>query len=240
MRKKNFLFDTNVNFRDVDFAPNRGNRWRALRVFFCAIFIFFVLSVNFYAYALPLSKKIIVIDAGHGGWDPGKVQCETEEKHINLCIAKKLQTFLEQSGATVFITRADDEGLGKTKTGDMKARRNIANTSHADIFVSIHQNSFRNTKVHGAQTFFYNSSDNSQKLATSIQNRLREFADPQNKFNPKENDNYFVLKQTEMPAVLVECGFMTNQDECGKLQTDAYQEKIAWSIYLGIVDYFCS
>jgi N-acetylmuramoyl-L-alanine amidase len=207
---------------------------------FCAAFIFFVLFANSNAFALPLSRKIIVLDAGHGGWDPGKVQGESEEKHINLCIAKKLQTYLEQGGATVFITRVDDSGLGKSKTGDMKARRQIANTSRADIFVSIHQNAFRNPTVHGAQTFYYNSSDNSQKLATSIQNRLREFADPQNKLKPKENDNYFVLKQTEMPAVLVECGFMTNYNERCKLQTDAYQEKIAWSIYLGIVDYFYS
>jgi N-acetylmuramoyl-L-alanine amidase len=190
------------------------------------------------AYAMPLSRKIVVLDAGHGGWDPGMVQGKTEEKHINLSITQKLQTFLEQGGATVIITRIDDTGLGKGKKSDMQARRLVANTSHADIFVSIHQNSFQSESVHGAQVFFFNQSDNSQKLATHIQERLREFVDPSNKFLPKANDNYYVLKQTLMPAVLVECGFLTNYNEKTKLLSDDYQEKIAWSIYLGIIDYF--
>jgi N-acetylmuramoyl-L-alanine amidase len=204
-----------------------------LFLFFCAVF-----SVP--AYALPLSKKIIVLDAGHGGWDPGMVQGKTKEKDINLCIVQKLQVFLEQGGATVIVTRIDDSDLSRSKSSDMQKRRLIANTSYADIFVSIHQNSFGKSSVHGAQAFFYNESDNSQKLATSIQIRLREFADPSNKFKPKANTNYYVLKQTEMPAVLVECGFLTNNNERNKLTTDEYQEKIAWSIYLGIVDYFHS
>ncbi|MCL2576782.1 MAG: N-acetylmuramoyl-L-alanine amidase [Defluviitaleaceae bacterium] len=189
-------------------------------------------------FAMPLSKKVVVLDAGHGGWDPGMVQGKTEEKHINLSIAKKLQTFLEQGGATVIITRIDDSDLGRSKTSDMHARRVIANSSHADIFVSIHQNSFGKSGVHGAQVFYFNQSDNSQNLATLIQDRLVEFVDPSNKLKAKANNNYFVLKQTAMPAVLVECGFLTNHGERKKLLTDDYQEKIAWGIYLGIVDYF--
>ncbi|MCL1883423.1 MAG: N-acetylmuramoyl-L-alanine amidase [Defluviitaleaceae bacterium] len=204
------------------------------------ISIFFTILASNTAFAMPLARKVIVLDAGHGGWDPGMVQGKTEEKHINLSIANKLQTFLEQGGATVIITRVDDSELSKRKSGDMQARRLIANTSHADIFVSIHQNSFSNSGVHGAQAFYFNESDNSQKLATSIQNRLREFVDPSNKFKPKANDNYYVLKQTLMPAVLVECGFLTNYNERQKLLTEEYQEKIAWGIYLGIVDYFHS
>lgn len=211
-----------------------------MRNFFSFIvFTFFVVVLcNSNAFAMPLSRKIIVLDAGHGGWDPGMVQGKVEEKHINLSIAKKLQTYLEQGGATVIITRIDDSDLSKSKRGDMQARRLIANTSHADIFVSIHQNSFSKSGVHGAQVFFFNESDNSQKLATMIQERVCEFADPGNKFKPKANNNYFVLKQTVMPAVLVECGFLTNYAERCKLLTDDYQEKIAWGIYLGIVDYF--
>lgn len=197
-------------------------------IFFCAVPVL----------AMPLSGKIIVLDAGHGGWDPGKVQGEVLEKDINIKITQKLQTFLEQGGATVFLTRVDDSSLGSKKQGDMHARRLIANTSHAHIFVSIHQNAFSSEKVRGAQVFFFNSSDNSQKLALAIQNRIREFADPSNKLQAKENDNYYVLKQTLMPAVLVECGFMTNYSERQKLLSDEYQEKMAWGIYLGIVDYF--
>lgn len=190
------------------------------------------------AYAMPLSKKIIVIDAGHGGWDPGMVSNKIEEKDVNLQIAKKLQTFLEQGGATVIITRADDSDLSQSKSGDMHTRRIIANASQADIFVSIHQNSFTNSNVKGAQVFYFNQSDNSQKLATLVQKHLIEFVDPGNKFQAKANKNYFVLKQTEMPAVLVECGFLTNYNERKKLTSEEYQEKIAWGIYLGIVDYF--
>lgn len=204
-------------------------------------FVICILALAFGAtpvFALPLSRKIIVLDAGHGGWDPGKVQGKTEEKHINLSIAQKLQTFLEQSGATVIITRADDAELSKKKSEDMRKRGLIANTSHADIFVSIHQNAFGSSSVHGAQVFYFDESGNSQRLATAIQTRLCEFTDPANKFKAKPNDNYFVLKQTAMPAVLVECGFLTNSGEREKLKTDDYQEKIAWGIYLGIIDYF--
>jgi N-acetylmuramoyl-L-alanine amidase len=205
---------------------------------FFVVTLIFLLIFSQPVFALPLARKIVVLDAGHGGWDPGMVRGDVEEKHINLAITQKLQTFLEQGGATVFITRLDDSELAKNKKGDMHARRLIANTSHADIFVSIHQNAFASSSVHGAQVFYFNESDNSQKLATSVQNNLRDFVDPSNKFKPKANDNYFVLKQTAMPAVLVECGFLTNYNEKVKLLSDAYQEKIAWAIYMGIVDYF--
>ena len=190
------------------------------------------------AEAMPVSRKIIVIDAGHGGWDPGMVSGKVEEKDINLSIAKKLQTFLEQGGATVIVTRLDDTALGTRKTSDMHARRVTANTSKADIFVSIHQNSYNSANVKGFQAFYFNESDNSKKLAACIQNRLKEFVNPNNKLGSRANKNYFVLKQTEMPAVLVECGFLTNYNERTKLTTEEYQEKIAWGIYLGIVDYF--
>ena len=195
-------------------------------------------KVKTYAAVMPLSHKIIVIDAGHGGFDPGMVSGKTEEKHINLAIAQKLQNFLELGGATVIITRVDDSDLGSSKSGDMHTRRIIANTSHADIFVSIHQNSYSKSSVKGAQVFYFNSSDNSKKLAHFIQARIKEFVDSNNKFQAKENSNYFVLKQTSMPAVLVECGFLTNPGEKSKLLSEEYQEKVAWGIYLGILDYF--
>jgi len=187
---------------------------------------------------MPLDRKVIVLDAGHGGWDPGMVSGKVEEKHINLSIVQKLQAFLEQGGATVIITRVDDSDLAKSKSGDMNARRLIANTSHADIFVSIHQNSYASSNVKGAQVFFFNESDNSQKLATFVQDRIKEFVDSGNKLRPRANGNYYVLKQTAMPAVLVECGFLTNPSERKKLTSEEYQEKMAWGIYLGIIDYF--
>jgi len=190
------------------------------------------------AFAMPLAQRVIVVDAGHGGWDPGMVSGKVDEKDINLQIAHKLQHLLELGGATVIMTRDDDADLSKTKSGDMSVRRHIANASHADIFVSIHQNAFGSAGVHGAQVFYFNESDNSKKLAEAIQAQIKSFANPANRFNARANSNYFVLKQTEMPAVLVECGFLTNPSEKARLQTDDYQEKMAWSIYLGIVDYF--
>ena len=196
------------------------------------------MSVAEAAHAMPLSRKIIVLDAGHGGWDPGMVSGKVEEKGINLSIAKKLQVFLEQGGATVIVTRLEDIGLANKKAGDMQARRLIANTSHADIFISIHQNSYNSASVKGFQAFYFNESDNSKKLATCIQSQLKEFVNPGNKLESRANKNYFVLKQTEMPAVLVECGFLTNPGERSKLTSDEYQEKIAWGIYLGVVEYF--
>jgi len=197
-----------------------------------------VYPVTAKAAAMPVSRKIVVIDAGHGGWDPGMVHGKVDEKDINLSIAKKLQVFLEQGDATVIITRLDDSDLAKTKKGDMQTRRLIANTSKADIFVSIHQNSYSNNNVSGFQVFYFNESDNSRDLATHIQGRLKEFVNPNNKLESRANKNYFVLKQTQMPAVLIECGFLTNYNERNKLTSDEYQEKIAWGIYLGIVDYF--
>ncbi|MCL2360304.1 MAG: N-acetylmuramoyl-L-alanine amidase [Defluviitaleaceae bacterium] len=197
-------------------------------------------KIEFVTAQMPLSHKIIVIDAGHGGWDPGMVSGRVEEKDINLNIAKKLQTFLEVADATVIVTRLEDIGLANKKSGDMQARRLIANTSKADIFISIHQNSYNSSSVKGFQAFYYNESDNSKKLATAIQSRLKEFVNPDNRLESRANKNYYVLKQTEMPAVLIECGFLTNPGERSKLVNDEYQEKIAWGIYLGIVDYFHS
>jgi len=189
---------------------------------------------------MPLSRKVVVVDAGHGGWDPGMVSGKIEEKDLNLSIAKKLQVFLEQGGATVIVTRLEDTGLANKKSADMHARRLIANTSNADIFVSIHQNSYKSSNVKGFQAFYFNESDNSKKLAICIQSRLKNFLNPDNRLESRANKNYYVLKQTEMPAVLVECGFLTNPGERSKLTDSDYQEKIAWGIYLGIVDYFNS
>lgn len=190
------------------------------------------------AFAMPVSKKVVVLDAGHGSWDPGMVEGLVEEKEINLNIMKKLQAYLEQGGATVLVTRDDDTSLADTKAADLRSRSQTANTGHADIFISIHQNAYPNPNVRGAQVFYFNESDNSKRLGESIQNQLKDFADPDNKFLPKPNAKYYVLKQTTMPAVIVECGFLTNSAERAKLVTDEYQERLAWGIYLGIVDYF--
>lgn len=190
-------------------------------------------------FSLPIAKRVIVIDPGHGGFDPGKVGISGEnEKDINLKISEKLQEYLEQSGSYVLVTRAEDKAAASTKNEDMKQRRILSNTSEADIMISIHQNSFPQMGVKGAQAFYHNSSKEGKYLAECIQQAIKEVADPTNKRVAKANTDYYVLRTTEIPAVIVECGFLSNKEEEQKLNTEEYQEKIAWAIYVGIINYF--
>ncbi|WP_054742887.1 N-acetylmuramoyl-L-alanine amidase [Cellulosilyticum ruminicola] len=188
------------------------------------------------------SSKVIVIDPGHGGFDPGKPGIHGEdEKHLNLRIALKLRDYLEQSGAIVVMTRTTDndvdgmEGV-KHKSKDMVERKKMA--AGGDIVVSIHHNSFSQPSVKGAQTFYSKKSEAGKSLASLIQRSIKENADTTNKREAKSNNNYYVLKAIEIPAVIVECGFLTNPEEEVNLNDDIYQDKIAWSIYLGVVRYF--
>lgn len=188
---------------------------------------------------MPVNSRCIVIDAGHGGFDPGKVASDgVTEKTINLAIANKLSGFLEQGGAIVRTTRVEDSSLSESKRQDLKNRVEIANNSKADLFISIHQNSFPKSTVKGAQVFYYKGSEEGKKLASLIQSRLKEVVDIDNERIAKANDNYYVLKQIKIPSVIVECGFLSNSVEHNKLMSDEYQEKLAWAIYMGILDYF--
>jgi N-acetylmuramoyl-L-alanine amidase len=190
-------------------------------------------------FAMPVSNKIILIDSGHGGWDPGKVASgNIQEKDINLQIAKKLQAYLEQGGSYVMMTRVSDEALGTRKSSDMRNRKIIANEGKADILVSIHQNSYDKSSVSGTQVFYYGTSENSKRLAENIQREIKTFLGQKGKLEANSNSSYFILRSTTLPAVIVECGFLTNSTEKQKLTQDEYQEKVAWGIYMGIVKYF--
>ncbi len=208
------------------------------------IFIIFVGMMKTYftetveTFSMPIASKNIVIDAGHGDWDPGKVAKDgTLEKDINLQISKYLQGYLEQSGGFVLTTRTDDTALSNKKREDLKERKNIANDEEVDLLVSIHQNSFPKENVKGAQVFYYEGSEESKKLAECVQNRLKEIDSTNNRI-AKENKDYYLLKQTTMPAIIVECGFLSNTEENNNLKNEEYQKKIAWAIYLGILDYY--
>ncbi|WP_070001105.1 N-acetylmuramoyl-L-alanine amidase [Cellulosilyticum sp. I15G10I2] len=191
---------------------------------------------------LATSSKVIIIDPGHGGFDPGKNGINGEdEKHINLKIALKLRNYFEQSGAVVIMTRTtDDDADGmdgvKHKRKDMAERKKIA--QGGDILISIHQNSFTQPSVKGAQVFYNKNSEKGKLLADLIQKNIKEYADPENKRKIKSNNDYYVLKVADMPAVIVECGFLTNPEEEKKLNTDEYQNTMAWSIYVAVVKYF--
>ena len=188
---------------------------------------------------MPVSGKVIILDPGHGGWDPGKAGIYgKDEKDINLMIAEKLRDYLEEGGAEVYMTRLDDSALGKTKSEDMKNRISSAKKGEADIFISLHQNSFPLAAAKGAQVFYYGKSEEGKALAESIQSRLVSFADESNKRLAKENESYYILKKTDIASVIIECGFLSNQDEEKRLNTEQYRDKIAWAIYMGIWDYF--
>jgi len=191
-------------------------------------------------------RPCVVIDAGHGGADPGKVGINGAlEKDINLEIAKKLKMFLEQEGVEVILTRDSDAGLydenaSNKKVQDMKRRVEIIEEADPVMTVSIHQNSYHEEYVHGAQTFYYANSEQSKILAEKIQMLLLDELDGENTRMAKSNDSYYLLKKTSSPIVIVECGFLSNSEEAQKLESDLYQEKLAWAIHLGIMQYINS
>ena len=197
--------------------------------------------------ALPVSNKVIVLDAGHGNPDGGAVSTNgISEAEINLKIALKLQNLLEQSGATVILTRSDENGiydadktkLKNQKVSDIKNRVKIGNSSSADIFVFIHLNKIPQSQYSGWQTFFKSGSEQGEKLATSIQENLNKTIEKENNRVPMKLDNVYIVKNVEIPLTIVECGFLSNEEEERKLQEDDYQDKLAWGIYNGIINYF--
>lgn len=185
----------------------------------------------------------VVIDAGHGGADPGKVGINgANEKDINLKIAEYVKQYLEAIDIEVVMTRETDQGLNdedasNKKVQDMKRRIELIEETAPAITVSIHQNSYPEEYVHGAQVFFYTGSKEGQELAQSIQDQLVAKVDPENKRQVKANDSYYLLKKTGTPIVIVECGFLSNSAEAEKLCTEAYQKRVAWAIHIGILRY---
>ncbi len=186
----------------------------------------------------------VVLDAGHGGRDPGKVGCnEILEKDINLQIAERIKMYLEKNDIRVVMTREEDEMLGNPgegeskKMGDMRGRMAVIEENNPEIVVSIHQNSYPSPEVHGAQVFFYQGSAEGSRLATFLQNSLVQLTDPDNKRKIKADSNYYLLKNISVPTVIVECGFLSNPAEAEKLTSPDYQDRVAWAVHMGILQY---
>lgn len=185
----------------------------------------------------------VVVDAGHGGFDSGKVGIDgTLEKDLNLEISKKLEKLLQAADIQVIMTRTEDDSLSKQKTSnqkvqDMKNRVSLMNEANADCIISIHQNSYPDEAIEGAQVFYYNGSEQGNALAAILQNQLIQKVDPSNHRSEKANDSYYLLKKSTAPIVIVECGFLSNWEESKKLADDTYQQKLAWAIHLGILQY---
>ncbi|MCM1026868.1 MAG: N-acetylmuramoyl-L-alanine amidase [Roseburia sp.] len=190
--------------------------------------------------------RCVVIDAGHGGNDPGKIGINgAEEKDLNLQIAEKVKKYLEASDVRVVMTRESDEGLydadaSNKKVQDMKRRIERIDEVSPDVTVSIHQNSYPEEYVHGAQVFYYTGSRQGQELAEAIQRQLVGKVDPENKRQVRDNDSYYLLKRTGVPIVIVECGFLSNAEEAEKLCDEEYQDYVAWAIHMGILQYLNS
>lgn len=188
-----------------------------------------------------LKGRIIVIDPGHGGVDGGAESALGDlEKEITLQIGNKVANRLKAAGeANVIMTREVDidfytRGKGG-KRNDLERRLTIAQENNAELFVSIHANSIRGKQWTGAQTFYHSSSTEGKRLAEIIQSQLRDFP-PGNKRREKAED-YYILRKSTVPTVLVEVGFLSSPDEAARLKNEAYQERLAEAIFRGIVEY---
>lgn len=188
-------------------------------------------------------KICIVVDAGHGGADPGKVGInKAEEQDVNLKVAKKLKTLLEADGIEVIMTRTDKNGLyeesaNNKKVEDMRKRCEIIEKAKPVFTISIHQNSYPEEYVKGAQVFYYGESAEGKKLAEVLQETLIEQLDPTNHRQAKANGSYYLLKKTSSPTVIVECGFLSNAQEASLLITKEYQKKVAEAVHTGVLQY---
>lgn len=184
----------------------------------------------------------VLLDAGHGGEDPGKVGVHDYlEKDINLAIAMLLKEKLEEHNVQVVMTREKDEMLSgeagdQGKVADMKERVRIINDTKPEIAISIHQNSYHDSQVHGAQVFYYTESKEGERAAAILQEKLKA-VDTNNTRMSKANNTYYILKRTEIPTVIVECGFLSNENEANLLVTEEYQEKLADAMAEGILSY---
>lgn len=193
------------------------------------------------------SKPTIVIDPGHGGFDPGKVGVEETilEKDINLNISLFLKDKLKKAGYQVIMTREEDKGLyeetdSNKKITDMRNRVETINSSNALLAVSVHQNSFTQASSKGAQVFYHSQSQDGKVLAEIIQEQIKEVIKDENHRVAKSNESYYMLKKTTCPIVIVECGFLSNPEEAQLLTTEKYQKKMAQGIFKGIESYIKS
>ncbi len=193
--------------------------------------------------AVRNGQPVVVIDSGHGGNDPGKVGVDGSlEKDINLEIAKRLKVYLEQADVKVIMTREEDVGLysendTSKKMADMRNRSRVINEAEANLVVSIHQNSYHEEYVSGGQVFYYQDSAKGKELAEILQKRFTYVLGAENRRLAKANGNYYLLLHVKSPIVIVECGFLSNRKEATLLQQEDYQDRLAWTIHMGILEY---
>ncbi|WYQ55188.1 N-acetylmuramoyl-L-alanine amidase CwlD [Bacillus sp. FSL W7-1282] len=195
---------------------------------------------------LPMSGKVIVLDPGHGGMDGGAVsKTGTLEKEVTLAVALKLRDYLQEAGALVIMTREEDVDLAdagtakirQRKTEDLRKRAMIINDSEADAFLSIHMNAIPSERWNGAQTFYHLKNQRNEDMAVFIQEEIKRNLQNTNRY-PKPIHHVYLLKEAEIPGALVEAGFLSNPQEATLLATEEYQDKMAASIYEGMLRFF--
>ncbi|MGI8387033.1 N-acetylmuramoyl-L-alanine amidase CwlD [Robertmurraya sp. P23] len=216
------------------------------------VILFFILQYDYFktkeswnSWSLPLSGQIILLDPGHGGPDGGAGEEGALEKDIALSVSKKLRDYLQEQGALVIMTREEDKdlaedgtrGYSRRKTEDLKKRLAMINESEANFFVSVHLNSIPSQKWSGAQTFYAPQLKENAKAAKFIQDELRINLENTDR-KAKPLSSVYILKNAKKPGVLVEVGFLSNPTEKQLLKTEEYQEKVAASIYKGMLRYF--
>jgi N-acetylmuramoyl-L-alanine amidase len=231
------------------------------KFFLCAILALSVILGIAYAFmrstgqgpnapvSAPICAPVIVIDAGHGGEDAGAVaQDGTLEKDLNLKIALCLDALCEINGNSAVLTREDDRLLydhygelddytGKKKIYDLKNRVAIANSYENAILISIHMNSFSDSKYSGLHTYYSTKNEDSYNLASLIQSKVKEKLQPENNRVIKPGKNMYLLENLSNIAILIECGFISNPDECTRLCEKDYQKELCFSIICGIIEY---
>lgn len=230
-------------------------RKKTVVTFAVAILTLSILCVGIYektaspASALPVSNRVIILDAGHGGQDGGAVGSDgTVEKDLNLKVALKVQKLLEQSGCTVFMTRSDDRSISsieddikkQRKVADLNNRKQMTKDLQVEAFVSIHMNTYTDPQYSGTQVFYSESPELSKSLAEMIQEEVRIVDSENTRAAKNGSKGIFILNDTSIPSVVVECGFLSNEKDLARLKTDDYQQKLATAIYNGIMKFYAT
>ena len=199
------------------------------------------------AAAAEVSAPVVIIDAGHGGEDGGAQAEGVIEKDINLCISADLADLLRLSGCYVTQVRSTDtavydsdvDTLREKKVSDLKHRVALFNADARNIVVSIHQNKFNDSRYSGTQLFYSDNHPGSRNLAESIRTAVVMLLQPDNtRQSKKGGKDIYILDQTVVPAVIVECGFLSNDAERAKLTDAAYQQQMAYAVAMGVLDYY--
>lgn len=214
------------------------------KLFILVMFLFSICTFNYVnakTNDLVLLGKVIYLDPGHGGIDPGAVYKDIEEADINLKIAEKTQKVLEEKGAIVYLTRYGDYDLSvpntiNRKRSDLSRRGNIINRSNCDLYLSIHLNAETSNTWKGAQVFYDNINQENEKIAKIFQEQFMKKLNTNREYKQKEN--FYLTKRVERPGILIEAGFITNPNERYLLTGDSYQQKIANTILEATIKYF--